>query len=71
MNYNLIRNANFTVSGTMSLSYADLLLLQNENTTSSGVVVSGTNDLVVDLSKRIKIDGIYRMVETMVHGQLT
>lgn len=58
MYYNLIRNSNFTSSGTMSLVYSDIYKLQDGNTTSSGVAVSGTNDLLVDLSQRIKIDDI-------------
>jgi hypothetical protein len=42
----------------MSLAYSDVYKLQDGNTTSSGVVVSGTNDLLVDLSQRIKVDDI-------------
>jgi len=56
--YNLIRNGAFSGSGDHSFTWADLELLQDGNTTSSGVTISGTNNLIVDLSQRIKVDGI-------------
>lgn len=59
MQYNIIRNSYFTVSGTTTLSYADLWKLQDEDTTISGVTISGVTSLLVDLSQRIKVDGIH------------
>lgn len=65
MEYNLIRNAYFTSlttsgTGNMSLLWAQLELLMDENTTSSGVDVasSGVLFLEVDLSQRVKVDEI-------------
>jgi hypothetical protein len=66
MQYNLVRNGSLqalTSSGTgdISLSWAQLETLMNQNTTSSGVIItnSGILYLEADLSQRIKIDGIY------------
>jgi len=65
MQYNLVRNGSLqalTSSGTgdISLTYSELEALQNQNFTSSGVEItnSGILYLEVDLSQRIKIDGI-------------
>jgi len=58
MKYNLIRNGHFYGSGDHTFTWTDLEILQDGNTTSSGVTVSGVNDLTTDLSQRIKVDGI-------------
>ena len=58
MRYNLIRNGYFNAFGDHTFTWSELELLQDGNTTSSGVTISGTNTLVVDLSQRIKVDGI-------------
>ena len=58
MKYNLIHNGYFSASGDHSFTWSELDILQDGNTTTSGVTVSGVNDLVVDLSQRIKVDGI-------------
>jgi hypothetical protein len=56
--YNLIRNGVFSGSGDHIFTWSDLEKLQDGNTTTSGVTISGVNDLVIDLSQRIKVDGI-------------
>lgn len=65
MKYNLVRNGYFdslTVSGTgnVDLSWAQLETLMDGNLTSSGVTLTVPNVLYleVDLSQRIKVDGI-------------
>jgi len=56
--YNLIRNSAFTASGDHTFTWLDLDTLQDGVTSSGGVSISGVNDLVVDLSQRVKVDGI-------------
>lgn len=57
--YNLIRNGFFSASGDHDFTWSELDLLQDEVTTSGAVTLaSGVNDLVVDLSQRIKVDDI-------------
>ena len=65
MKYNLLRNSAIqtqTSSGTgnVSLTYSDVLKLYDNNLTSSGVSLtsSGVLYLDVDLGNRIKVDGI-------------
>lgn len=56
--YNLVRNGIFSGSGDHVFTWTELEALQDGTTTSGGVTVSGVNDLVIDLSQRIKVDGI-------------
>jgi hypothetical protein len=53
-----VRNGLFTASGDHVFTWADLEALQDGVTTSGGVTISGVNSLVVNLSQRIKVDGI-------------
>ncbi len=56
--YNLIRNSYFTASGTQSFTWSDLNLLYDSVTTSGGISITGSNEFIVDLNQRIKVDNI-------------
>ena len=70
--YNIVRNSSFisnTSSGTgdVSLTWAQLESLIDGVTTSGGVTVSGSDILCldVDLSQRIKVDGVHLYASDM------
>lgn len=60
MQYNLVRNGYLSSSGTVSLSLTELEKLKDGNTTSSGISItsSGVLYLDLDMSQRIKVDDI-------------
>jgi hypothetical protein len=76
MKYNLIRNGNlYSITsigtGNKELTWTDLIKLQNNNTTSSGVSMSASDIMYLeaDLGERIKVDGIYLYMDvTAVSG---